>query len=358
MPRREPEAEHGRREERGHEQLGAQSRGAQPRGELDLAHVRHRAREAVTVRAPQPPQPRERQEEHRRPAEQAVAAVHEQRHEPVRAADVSAREGGVRGRLAGVVGRVRRGPAVDRLVDRHVQRDREQRHLDSAHRERPPPRPPDRAHRERAHHHAGGHELRAEPRERSEEHEAQRRVLPSHARRQPHGQQRRPGERGRRGQLGVHGRAVRHEGRAQPHGNSRAERPRVRRHADRQPVPERDRQRGDRREEQLHAARPADRVGGRDQEREAHPVRLVQAPLGLPSVRPQLVRVEVRVRARVVLVAHVHVAVVDDRVRRQQVVRLVAAVIGAGEGVEPDRRGVDAEEEQPEGEGATHGAAP
>ena len=87
-------------------------------------------------------------------------------------------------------------------------------------------------------------------------------------------------------------------------------------------------------------------------------MRLVQLSVRLAAVGAELVRVEVRVRALVVLVEHVHVAVVDDRVGRQEVVRLVAAVIGAPERLESDRRGVDAEEEQPEGEGATHGAAP
>src|SRR6185312_5997134 len=113
-------------------------------------------------------------------------------------------------------------------------------------------------------------------------------------------------------------------------------------------------QRGDRGEEQLHAAGAADRVRGRDQQREAHAVRLVQPPVGGTPVRPELVRIELGVGAMPVLVADVDVAVVDDRVRREQVVRLVASVVGAGERVEPDRGGVDAEEQQPEGEGATH----
>jgi hypothetical protein len=69
---------------------------------------------------------------------------------------------------------------------------------------------------------------------------------------------------------------------------------------------------------------------------------------------PKLVGVELGVGALPVLVAHVHVAVVDDRVGREQVVRLVARVVGAGERVEPERGGVDAEEQQPEGKGATH----
>jgi len=78
-------------------------------------------------------------------------------------------------------------------------------------------------------------------------------------------------------------------------------------------------------------------------------VRLVQPALGLAAVAVELVRVEVGVAARRELVQHVDVAVVDERVRREQVVRLVAAVVGAPEGIEPERGGVDAEQEQPEG---------
>jgi hypothetical protein len=358
VARREPEAEHRRRHERGHEELRPERRGAQPRGDLDVAHAGHRARQAVAARPPQPPEAGEREQEHRRPAEEAVAAVYEQRHEPVGAREVSAGEPGVRGRLAGALGGVRRGAAVDRLVDRHVQGDREERHLHGTHRQRSPARPPYRPCGERAHHHARGHELRPEPGERPEQDEAHRRVLPPDARGQPHREQRRARQRGRCRQLRVHGRSVGQERWAQADRERGPQRPRVGYNPERQPVRQGDRQRGDRRQEQLHAARPADRVRGGDQEREPHPVRLIQPSLGPAPVRPQLVRVEVRVHARPVLVEHVHVAVVDDRVRRQQVMRLVAAVVRAGERLEPDRGGVDAEEEQPEGEGATHGAAP
>jgi len=68
------------------------------------------------------------------------------------------------------------------------------------------------------------------------------------------------------------------------------------------------------------------------------------------------VGIELGVGAARVLVAHVYVAVLDDRLRRQEVVRLVAGVIRPAERRQPERRGVDAEEEQPEGEGATHRA--
>jgi hypothetical protein len=78
-------------------------------------------------------------------------------------------------------------------------------------------------------------------------------------------------------------------------------------------------------------------------------VRLVQAPLRLAAVPVELVRIELVVGALAVLVEHVHVAVVDQRLRRQEVVRLVAPVVGLGERVEPERGGVDAEQQQPEG---------
>jgi hypothetical protein len=83
-------------------------------------------------------------------------------------------------------------------------------------------------------------------------------------------------------------------------------------------------------------------------------MRLVQPALGPPALAVQLVRIEVGVRALLVLVEDVHVAVLDDRLRGQQVVRLVARVVGVPEGREPESCCVDAEEEQPEGEGATH----
>jgi hypothetical protein len=53
-----------------------------------------------------------------------------------------------------------------------------------------------------------------------------------------------------------------------------------------------------------------------------------------------------------VLVVDVDVAVVEERLGGQQVVRLVAPVVGVAERVEAYGCRVDAEEEQPEGEGA------
>ena len=166
--------------ERRHQQLRSERRGAQAGRELDLAHRRHRPRHALATRVPQPPEAREGQREHRRPAQQPVVAIQEQRHQPVGALEVAARKARVRGGLARDVGRVRRRPAVDRLVDRHVERHREQRQLDRAHRERPVPRPPERARGERSDHDARRHELRAQPRQRAEQQEAQARLPARH----------------------------------------------------------------------------------------------------------------------------------------------------------------------------------
>jgi hypothetical protein len=81
-------------------------------------------------------------------------------------------------------------------------------------------------------------------------------------------------------------------------------------------------------------------------------VRLVEAPLGLLAVLVEVVWIEVLVGALGVLVLDVDVAVLEKRFGGQQVVRFVAPVLGVAERVEPDGRRVDAEEEQPEGEGA------
>ena len=79
-------------------------------------------------------------------------------------------------------------------------------------------------------------------------------------------------------------------------------------------------------------------------------MRLVCVALGQLPVAIEEVRIELAPLARGALVSHVEVPVVDQRLRRQQVVRLVAAVVRAVEGVEPERRGVDADEDEPEGQ--------
>jgi hypothetical protein len=81
-------------------------------------------------------------------------------------------------------------------------------------------------------------------------------------------------------------------------------------------------------------------------------VGLVQPPLGLLAVPIELVGIEVLVGACGVLVPDVDVAIVEERLGREQVMGLIAAVVGVPEGVEADRGRVDPEQEQPEGEGA------
>jgi len=83
-------------------------------------------------------------------------------------------------------------------------------------------------------------------------------------------------------------------------------------------------------------------------------VDLVQEALGLAAVLVEGVGVVGLVRAGRVLVLQVDVVVLDDRLGGQQVVGLVARVLRAAEGVEPDRRGVDGEQQQSECDGAAH----
>ena len=143
VPRWEPEAEHRGGEEGGHEELGAEGHGAEAGGELGVADARERAREVLAAGAPEPPQAGEGEREDGGPAEQAVVAVDEEGHQAVGAVEVAAGEGGVGGRLAGVVGVVGGQAAVQRLVDAHVQGHAEERDLHGADRERAPVRAPD-----------------------------------------------------------------------------------------------------------------------------------------------------------------------------------------------------------------------
>jgi len=52
VPRWEPEAEHRRRHEGGHDQLSAERRGAERPGKLDLAHSGQRLCQPLAVRVP------------------------------------------------------------------------------------------------------------------------------------------------------------------------------------------------------------------------------------------------------------------------------------------------------------------
>jgi hypothetical protein len=354
VPRREPEAEHRGRDEGGHEQLRAERGRAQRRGSERRSDLRHRLHEPLAIRVPQPPESREGQQEHGRPAQQPVLPVDEQRDEPVGALEIAAGKVGFGGALARRIGGVGRGTAVERFVEGHVKGHREQRQLHRSHGKRPARRPPEFAGCEGADQESRRHELGAEPRQRAEQREAEERLHSSDALAEAQRQQRRPGERGARGELGVDRAPVGQERGAEPHGQPRAERPRVRGRPHCEPVSERHRQSGDRREEQLHRLHAADGVGRRDQEREADSVRLVQAALGEASMAVELVRIELVVRARGVLVAHVHVAVLNDRLGGQQVVRLIPAVVGGAERMQPERGRVAGEQQQPEGEGATH----
>ena len=354
VPRREPEAEHGRRHEGSHEQLRAERRGAQAGREQALSQAGQRPPQPLTMRAPQPPESREGQREHRRPAQQPVLAVEEERDEPVGTLQIAARKVRISGALAGRPRCVGGGTAVERLVECHVERDGEERQLDGAHGERPALRSPERAHGHRADHHARRHEFRAEPRQCAEQREAQERIKANGALVQAQGQQRRRRQSRARGELRVDGAAVRQERRAEPDRDGGTERPGVGRHAQRKPVRQRHRERSDRGDEQLHALRATDRICGADQKRKAEPVWLVQPSLGPAPLAPERVWIEVGIGALGVLVAHIHVAVLDDRPGGEQIVRLVAAVLRAAERVQAQRRRVGGEQEQPEGEGATH----
>jgi hypothetical protein len=355
VPRREPEAEHRGGQEGGHDQLGAQRGGAEARGHLDPPDPGNGAREPVAQRAPQPPEAGEGECEHRRPAQQSVLAVEEERHQAIAALEVAAREGGVGGALAGDLGRVGRRPAVERLADSDEQRHAEQRQLDRADGERAPAGPPQSAARDHADHQARQDELGAEPGEGPEQGEAAEGGAPARPSVEPDGEQRGAGERGAGGQLGVDGAPVGQEGRAEADRQRGPDRPGIRHDPQGQPVGEHERQSCDGGEEELDAVGAAGRVGRQDEERKADPVRLVEATLGLLAVPVERVGVEICVGALGVLVRDVGVPVLHERLRCEQVVRLVAAVVGVAEGVEADGGRVDAEEEQPEGERAPHG---
>ena len=355
VPCRKPEAEHGRREEARDEELRAERGGAQAGRQLDLANGGQDAREPVAVGPPQQPEPAEGEQDDRRPAQQPVLAVDEQRNEAVGALEIAAREGGVGRGLPGVVRGVGRGTPVEGLVQADVERGAEERHLHGADCQRPPPHTPQRARRQVADHEPGGEELRAEPREHPEQGEAAEGLPPARPRVEPQREQRGAGEGGPGGQLRVDRRGVGQDGRTEPHRQRRADRPRVRNHPPREPIRGRQGERGDRSEEQLDALGPGERIGRGDQQREAESERLVQLDGRLLAVLVELIGVEVVVGAGGVLVAHVDVAVFHERLGGEQVVGLITAVVGIAERVEPERGGVGAEEEEPQRGRASHG---
>ena len=250
-------------------------------------------------------------------------------------------------RLALGLGGVRSRPAVERLVEAHVESDAEQRQLDRAEGERALARPPHRAGGEEADHEAGGYELEAQPGQRAQQGEAAERRGPGGPGVEADREQGGAGQRGARAQLGIDGGAVGQERRAQPDRRGRADGPRVGHHVPGEPVGEHHRQRRQRGQKELDGDGAAEQPGGHEQEREADPEGLVEAPVGLLAPALEVVGIEVRVGALGVLVADVEVAVIDQRLDRQQIVRLVAAVVGVAEGVEAEGGRVDAEEHEP-----------
>jgi hypothetical protein len=85
-------------------------------------------------------------------------------------------------------------------------------------------------------------------------------------------------------------------------------------------------------------------------------VRLGEAAIQRLAVHVERVGVEVRVLARLEVVEHVEVAVARERLRSEQVVGLVARVIGPAERVEAERGGIRGEQRQPEQSAAGEGS--
>ena len=327
VPAGKPEAEHRGGQKGSDSHLRAQRGRAQPRRGLGAVVLGQHAHEPLAARPRKQPQAEQGQRQHGRPAQQAVVAVDPQRDDAVCALEVADRERGVGGVVARVGGRA----VVERLVHAHVGGDAEERQLDRADRQKRPPLRPHARHRERRNHHARRQELGAEPRQRTHEREAGHAVAAPNPLVQAQRQQDRTRQRGGGGRLRIDGGAVRQHRRRQTECKRRPEGPRIGHHAQRQPVGDRDRQGGQRGHQQLDRGRPSQRIGGDYQEREAGAVRFVQHPIAHLAVHVQLVRIEVVVLALAVVVEHVQVAVLDDRMGRQEVVRLVAAVLGVAE---------------------------
>ena len=275
------------------------------------------AREPLAARAHEHPGAHAGEHEDRRPAQQADLAVDQERDQPVGALEVAAGEARVGRALALDVGRVRRRPVVERLVQGDVEDEAEERELGGEQRERAAPRPQQRPCREHADHDPRGHEFRPQPRERAHQQEAARRGAARDPLLEPQREQGSARQRGGGGQLGVDRASVREEWRRQRHGQRRADRPRVGHDAQREQVREHPAQRRDRGQEQLHRLRAAQRECRRDQGREARAVRLVRAPVDQLPVPVEELRVELLPVTRGALVADVEVAVVHERLRRQ-----------------------------------------
>ena len=315
--------------------LGVEALGGEPR------HPR-------AARAPQQPGREEAQREHRRPAQQAVVAVDPQRRQARHALQVVDRETGARRAVARSVGGVGREAAEEAVVEREVEDERAEHHLGGGDRRKPAASARGPAHEQHRDRQAGERVLGPEPGQRGQQHGAAERVAKPRALAQRQRRQRRAGQQRAGGQLGMDARGVGERGRGEPGQQGGRRRPRLGHHPAREQCGEHEAERRDRGEEELDEGRAAERVGGRDQQREADAVRLVAAPERELPVGRQRAGIEARVGARRVLVAQVEVAVGDDRLGGEQVVRLVAAVLRAGEGVDPERRRVGGEQDRPE----------
>ena len=257
-------------------------------------------------------------------------------------------------RAAGNVGDGRREPSEEPVVDRHEQNRREQQDLGGdEHREAPRPAAQPAHHRQRDDG-ARQREREPEPGQRGERDRGARDPADAWQVAQAQREDRREREQRARGELRRDRGAVGQRRRREPARERRGARPRLRHDPPRERPAEREGERRDRRQEQLHRERPAERVRRRDEQRKPDAVRLVGLPVRQPPVALEHVRVPVAIRARRVLVAQVDVVVGDDRLGRQQVVRLVAAELRSPERVQPDRRGIGREQDEPDGGGTAH----
>ena len=258
-------------------------------------------------------------------------------------------------RATGHVGDGRREAAEQLVVDRHEHHRREQQHLDDdEHGEAA------RAAAQPVHHRQRDDRARQrvrQPEPRQDRERDRRARDPADARQLAHAQRQQRRERQQRGgrQLGRDGRRVGERRRRQPAGERRRARPRLGHDAPRDRAAEANASAAIAAISSCTASGPPSAVGGRDQQREADPVRLVGLAVGQPAVALERVRVPVAVGARRVLVAQVDVAIADDRLGRQQVVGLVAAVLRRAERVQADRRGIRREQDEPDCGVAAHG---
>ena len=182
----------------------------------------------------------------------------------------------------------------------------------------------------------------------ADERAAERRPLAHPQRAQRGARERRP----RRG-LGVDGGRVRQRGRGEPDDQRRAARPRLRHDPARDRRGEHEAERRDRRQEELDRVRPAERVGRRDQQREADALRLDAAAEDHPALRGAACRRgSPRRRASANSSVRSMSRSRDDRLGDQEVARLVAAVVALPDRVDPERRRVGGEEDRPEGQRA------